>query len=40
MTENLLSARGLKKSYVIGKRTLNVLRGVDRSEERRVGKEC
>jgi ABC-type lipoprotein export system ATPase subunit len=29
MTENLLSARGLKKSYVIGKRTLNVLRGVD-----------
>ena len=29
MTENLLSARGLKKNYVIGKRTLEVLRGVD-----------
>ncbi len=29
MSENLLSARGLKKSYAIGKRTLEVLRGVD-----------
>ena len=29
MSENLLSARGLKKTYVIGKRTLEVLRGVD-----------
>jgi len=29
MSEPLLSARGLKKTYVIGKRTLEVLRGVD-----------
>ena len=29
MSEILLSARGLRKSYVIGKRTLEVLRGVD-----------
>jgi ABC-type lipoprotein export system ATPase subunit len=29
MSEILLSARGLKKTYVIGKRTLEVLRGVD-----------
>jgi len=29
VSENLLSARGLKKSYAIGKRTLEVLRGVD-----------
>ena len=29
MNEPLLSARGLKKTYVIGKRTLEVLRGVD-----------
>ena len=29
MNENLLSARGLKKSYAIGRRTLEVLRGVD-----------
>jgi ABC-type lipoprotein export system ATPase subunit len=29
MTDVLLSARGLKKSYAIGKRTLEVLRGVD-----------
>jgi ABC-type lipoprotein export system ATPase subunit len=29
MNESLLSARGLKKNYVIGKRTLEVLRGVD-----------
>ncbi len=29
MNESLLSARGLKKTYVIGKRTLEVLRGVD-----------
>ena len=29
MSESLLSARGLKKTYVIGKRTLEVLRGVD-----------
>jgi ABC-type lipoprotein export system ATPase subunit len=29
MNESLLSARGLKKTYVIGKRTLDVLRGVD-----------
>jgi ABC-type lipoprotein export system ATPase subunit len=29
MSELLLSARGLRKSYVMGKRTLEVLRGVD-----------
>jgi ABC-type lipoprotein export system ATPase subunit len=29
MSESLLSARGLKKTYAIGKRTLEVLRGVD-----------
>jgi ABC-type lipoprotein export system ATPase subunit len=29
MSEVLLSARGLRKSYVMGKRTLEVLRGVD-----------
>jgi lipoprotein-releasing system ATP-binding protein len=29
VNEPLLSARGLKKSYAIGKRTLEVLRGVD-----------
>ena len=29
MNEPLLSARGLKKTYVIGRRTLEVLRGVD-----------
>ena len=29
MTDVLLSARGLKKNYAIGKRTLEVLRGVD-----------
>ena len=29
METNLLSARGLKKTYVMGKRTLEVLRGVD-----------
>jgi ABC-type lipoprotein export system ATPase subunit len=29
METNLLSARGLKKTYAIGKRTLEVLRGVD-----------
>jgi len=29
MSELLLSARGLKKTYVMGKRTLEVLRGVD-----------
>ena len=29
MSEPLLSARGLSKSYVMGKRTLEVLRGVD-----------
>ena len=29
MSEPLLSARGLKKTYVVGKRTLEVLRGVD-----------
>jgi len=29
MSEPLLTARGLKKSYVMGKRTLEVLRGVD-----------
>jgi lipoprotein-releasing system ATP-binding protein len=29
MSEVLLSARGLKKTYVLGKRTLEVLRGVD-----------
>ena len=29
MSEVLLSARGLKKTYVMGKRTLEVLRGVD-----------
>ena len=29
MSEALLSARGLKKTYVLGKRTLEVLRGVD-----------
>jgi len=29
MNEPILSARGLKKTYVVGKRTLEVLRGVD-----------
>ena len=29
MSESLLSARGLKKTYVMGKRSLEVLRGVD-----------
>src|ERR1700684_522461 len=29
MSEPILSARGLKKTYMIGKRTLEVLRGVD-----------
>ncbi len=29
MNEPLLSARGLKKTYAIGSRTLEVLRGVD-----------
>jgi ABC-type lipoprotein export system ATPase subunit len=29
MSELLLSARGLKKTYIMGKRTLDVLRGVD-----------
>ena len=29
MNEPLLSARGLKKNYIVGKRTLEVLRGVD-----------
>ena len=29
MSESLLFARGLKKTYAIGKRTLEVLRGVD-----------
>src|SRR5665213_3531470 len=29
MSELILSARGLKKTYVIGKRKLEVLRGVD-----------
>ncbi len=29
MSESLLSARGLKKTYMIGRRTLEVLRGVD-----------
>jgi len=29
MSEPLLSARGLKKTYVVGKRALEVLRGVD-----------
>jgi ABC-type lipoprotein export system ATPase subunit len=29
MSDPLLSARGLRKSYVMGKRTLEVLRGVD-----------
>ena len=29
MNDPLLSARGLKKTYVVGKRTLEVLRGVD-----------
>ena len=29
MSEMLLSARGLRKTYVMGKRTLEVLRGVD-----------
>ncbi|MGA2244175.1 MAG: ABC transporter ATP-binding protein [Verrucomicrobiota bacterium] len=29
MSEPLLSARGLKKTYVVGKRSLDVLRGVD-----------
>jgi ABC-type lipoprotein export system ATPase subunit len=29
MSEPLLSARGLRKTYVMGKRTLEVLRGVD-----------
>ena len=34
MSEPLLSARGLKKIYVVGKRTLEVLRGVDVDIER------
>jgi ABC-type lipoprotein export system ATPase subunit len=29
LSQSLLSARGLKKNYVLGKRTLEVLRGVD-----------
>jgi len=29
MTKTLLSARGLRKTYIMGKRTLEVLRGVD-----------
>ena len=29
MSENILSARGVKKTYVLGKRSLEVLRGVD-----------
>ena len=29
MSDPILSARGLKKTYVVGKRTLEVLRGVD-----------
>jgi ABC-type lipoprotein export system ATPase subunit len=29
MSEPILSARGLKKTYVVGKRSLDVLRGVD-----------
>jgi ABC-type lipoprotein export system ATPase subunit len=29
MSETILSARGLRKTYVVGKRTLEVLRGVD-----------
>ena len=29
MSDTLLSATGLKKSYAIGSRTLDVLRGVD-----------
>ncbi len=29
MSEPLLSARGLSKSYAMGRRTLEVLRGVD-----------
>ena len=29
LSQSLLSARGLKKTYVLGKRTLEVLRGVD-----------
>ena len=29
MSETILSARGLKKTYVMGKRTLEVLKGVD-----------
>jgi len=34
MSEPLLSARGLKKTYVMGRRTLEVLRGVDLEIER------
>jgi len=34
MSDLLLSARGLKKTYVMGKRTLEVLRGVDLDIER------
>ena len=34
MSEPLLSARGLKKTYAIGKRSLEVLRGVDLQIER------
>jgi len=34
MSEPLLSARGLKKTYVMGRRTLEVLRGVDLDIER------
>jgi len=34
MSEPLLSASGLKKTYVMGKRTLEVLRGVDLAIER------
>ena len=34
MTELILSARGLKKTYVVGKRSLEVLRGVDLEIER------
>ena len=34
MSEPLLSARGLKKTYIMGRRTLEVLRGVDLEIER------
>ena len=34
MNELILSARGLKKTYVVGKRSLEVLRGVDLEIER------